>query len=172
LLRGKFRTLEIGSYLAHSATRLAQSCSWSVVTSSLLTYLICEPLHHDVAEECDWLAIIGTHGDLGNTFKWEAPFPDMKDALKRYSENLINEAVSSLNAPRRTADFDVITAWNAFLQASKAGGALKGLKTLIRNPRLLDARAEIACEVEHCTHTPPKFSFDSRVAILQISSPC
>jgi hypothetical protein len=105
-------TLEFGSYLAHGAVSLAHSCSRSAVTSSLLTCLICEPLHRDVAEECDWLAMTGTHSDLRNTFKWGVPFPDMKDALNRYSKKLINEAVSSLNAPWRTAG-------NALLQASK-----------------------------------------------------
>jgi hypothetical protein len=143
-----------------------------VVTSSLLTYLICKPLHRDVGDKCDWLAIIGTHGDLGNTFKWEPPFPDMKDTLKQYSKKLINEAVSSLNAPRRTANFDVVTAWDALIQASNAQDTVEGLRNLVKNARLLEARAEIAHEVERCTHTPPKFSFDSRVAVLRITSPC
>ena len=36
-----------------------------VATSALLTYHICEPLHRDVALKCDWLCVVGTHGDLG-----------------------------------------------------------------------------------------------------------
>lgn len=143
-----------------------------VATSSLLTYLICEPLHNDVIQKCDWLAIIGTHGDLGNTLKWEPPFPDMKDALKRYSKKLLNDAVSALNAPRRTASFDVVTAWDALIKASEAEDTLESLKNLVKNPRLVDARAEISQEIERCTHTPPKFSHDGRVAVLRITSPC
>jgi hypothetical protein len=96
----------------------------------------------------------------------------MKDALKQYSKKLINEAVSSLNAPRRMANFDVVTAWDALIQASNAQDTVEGLRGLVKNTRLLEARAEIAHEVERCTHTPPKFSFDGRVAVLRITSPC
>ena len=72
-----------------------------VATSSLLTYLLCQPLHPDVANMCGWLCVVGTHGDLGNTLKWEPPFPDMKDCLKKYTKKVLNDVVSLVNAPRR-----------------------------------------------------------------------
>ncbi|KAI9658280.1 MAG: hypothetical protein M1821_002413 [Bathelium mastoideum] len=134
-----------------------------VVTSSLLTYLLCEPLHPDVKEQCDWLCIMGTHGDLGTTLKWEPPFPDMKDAFKKHTKKTLNDAVSSINAPRRTALYDVRSAWDILL------GSV-GPADVLKHPRLLEARREIADEVERCTHTAPKFTPDGKVAVFRIAS--
>ncbi|KAI9700949.1 MAG: hypothetical protein M1820_006594 [Bogoriella megaspora] len=134
-----------------------------VVTSSLLTYLLCEPLHPDVKAQCDWLCIMGTHGDLGTTLKWEAPFPDMKDTFKKYTKKALNDAVSSINAPRRTATYDVRSAWDILMNSS-------GPTDVLKHPRLLEARHEVADEVERCTHTAPKFTPDGKVAVFRISS--
>jgi single-stranded DNA-specific DHH superfamily exonuclease len=41
-----------------------------VATTSLLTYMICKELHEDVQDRCDWLAVVGTYGDLSSTIKW------------------------------------------------------------------------------------------------------
>jgi len=134
-----------------------------VATSSLLTYELCEPLHPDVRDRCAWLCIVGTHGDLGNTLKWEAPFPDMKDVLKKHTKKLLNDVVSLVNAPRRTATYDVRSAWNALCETPDPAPILK-------DPRLLAARAEVNAEVERCTHTAPKFSPDGKVAVFRIRS--
>ncbi|OBR09636.1 DHH family protein [Colletotrichum higginsianum IMI 349063] len=134
-----------------------------VATSSLLTYLICRELHDGVRDACDWLCVMGTHGDLGNTLKWEPPFPDMKTTFKTYTKKAINDAVSLINAPRRTASYNVPAAWEA-LRASKSP------RDLLANHSLLAARAEVNAEVERCTHTPPKFSADGRVAVFRINS--
>lgn len=134
-----------------------------VATSSLLTYIICSELHPDVEEQCNWLCIMGTHGDLGNTLKWEPPFPDMKHAFKRYTKKVLNDAVGLINAPRRTATYDVRSAWDVLLGAKEPA-------EILRNRRLLEARAEINEEVERCTHTAPKFSYDAKIAVFQISS--
>ena len=134
-----------------------------VATTSLLTYEICKALHPSIESSCAYLACIGTHGDLGNTLKWKPPFPDMKESFKIHSKKSINDAVSLLNAPRRTAQFDVITAWEALL-------ASKEPKDLLNNGRLQAARAEINEEVELHTHAPPKFSQDGRIAVLKIES--
>lgn len=134
-----------------------------VATTSLLAFEICKTLHPSIAESCAYLACIGTHGDLGNTLKWSSPFPDMSETFKTYTKKSINDAVSLLNAPRRTAKYDVITAWEALLQS-------KDPKELLKNGRLQAARFEINEEVEMNTHTPPKFSPDGRIAVLRINS--
>lgn len=134
-----------------------------MATSSLLTYLLCEPLHPQVQEKGDWLCVVGTHGDLGSTIKWEPPFPDMKDCLKKYTKKALNDVVSLINAPRRTAERDVRSAWDALCSTSEPASVLN-------NPRLKAARQEVADEVERCTHTPPKFSVDGRVAVFRIKS--
>lgn len=64
---------------------------------------------------------------------------------------------------RRTGTYDVITAWNALLQA-------KDPKEILSNRRLAQAREEINIEVERQTHTPPKFSKDGKIAVLKINS--
>ena len=134
-----------------------------VATTSLLTYEICKPLAPSIAESCAYLACIGTHGDLGNTLKWLPPFPDMTETFKTHTKKSINDAVSLVNAPRRTAEYDVITAWEALLASSEP-------KDLLKSSRLQSARFEINDEVEMNTHTPPKFSQDGRLAILRINS--
>jgi hypothetical protein len=42
--------------------------------------------------------------------------------------------------------------------------------SILKNPRLLESRREIAAEVERCTHTAPIFSADGRVALLRLTS--
>jgi hypothetical protein len=106
---------------------------------------------------------MGTHGDLGNTLKWEPPFPDMKVALKRYTKKALNDAVGAINAPRRTARYDVVSAWNALLNATEPA-------EIMRNKRLAEARSEVADEVERVTHTAPKFSHDAKIAVFRINS--
>ncbi|KAI1134422.1 DHH phosphoesterase [Hypoxylon sp. FL0543] len=134
-----------------------------VATSSLLTYHICSALHEKVHESCDWLCVMGTHGDLGNTLKWEPPFPDMKATFKAYTKKALNDAVSLINAPRRTATYNVPAAWAALTAASSPS-------ELLKNRDLLAARAEVNAEVERCTHTAPKFSADAKIAVFRISS--
>ncbi|OCL14217.1 DHH family protein [Glonium stellatum] len=134
-----------------------------VATSSLLTYTLCTPLHPDVASQCGWLCAMGTHGDLGNTLKWEPPFPDMKDMFKKYTKKAINDAVSLINAPRRTAAYDVMSAWDALLAALDPA-------SLLTDKRLLAARVEVNAEVERCTHTAPKFSIDGKIAVFRMKS--
>lgn len=147
------------------STHVTACSSPPVATSSLLTYLICRELQpDDIPKECDWLCAMGTHGDLGNTLKWEPPFPDMRDTFKRYTKKAINDAVSLINAPRRTASYDVPAAWAALTAASSPSDLLK-------NRSLLAARAEVNAEVERCTHTAPKFSADAKIAVFRISSP-
>ncbi|KAI1825923.1 DHH phosphoesterase [Xylaria intraflava] len=134
-----------------------------VATSSLLTYHLCLGLHEDVESTCDWLCVMGTHGDLGTALKWEPPFPDMKTTFKAYTKKALNTAVSLINAPRRTSTFDVAAAWDALATASAPADLLK-------DPMLQAARAEVNAEVERCTHTAPRFSADGRIAVLRIKS--
>lgn len=89
--------LSIG-YHTHGP-QVVSACHYPpVATSSLLTYEICKSLHPDVAPSCGYMCAMGTHGDLGNTLKWEPPFPDMKEVFKIHTKKSINDAVSLLNA--------------------------------------------------------------------------
>lgn len=146
--------------LSHHVTACS---SPPVATSSLLTYLLCLPLHDSVHSITAWLAIVGTHGDLGTTLKWLPPFPDMTEPLKTYKRKTLNDVVSLVNAPRRTATYDVRFAWDALATTAEPASVLK-------NPRLLAARQEVNAEVERCTHAAPKFSADGKVAVFRIRS--
>ncbi|WAO96528.1 Hypothetical protein NCS54_01420400 [Fusarium falciforme] len=135
-----------------------------VATTSLLTYLICLDMHERVKETCDWLCVLGTLGDLGNSVKWEPPFPDMKATVKMYKIHIIYQAISLINAPRRTASCNISAAWKALRAASSP-------KELLSDKNLLAARAEVDAELRRCNKsTAPRFSACGRVAVLYISS--
>ncbi|KAF2734900.1 DHH phosphoesterase [Polyplosphaeria fusca] len=134
-----------------------------VATSSLLAYHICLPLHPSLDATISWLAALGTHGDLGGTLKWEPPFPDMAPTFKVHPKKSINDAVALINAPRRSAAYNVSSAWDIVLKAS-------GPASILGNEGLKDASFEVRQETERCTHTPPKFSRDASIAVLTISS--
>lgn len=134
-----------------------------VATSALLTYHICLPLHEALPDKITWLAALGTHGDLGTTLKWLPPFPDMTQTFKQHPKKAINDAVALVNAPRRSAAYNVQDAWDAVIAAS-------GPESIIKNETLQDASFEVRRETERCTHTPPKFSADASIACLTISS--
>ncbi|KAI0917791.1 hypothetical protein AcV5_003949 [Taiwanofungus camphoratus] len=82
-----------------------------VATSSTLAYLLTLPLinsssglmrESDLVSETkiklEYLCVMGTMGDLGTTFRWEPPFPDMSSCIKRWSKKVLGEAVSLINA--------------------------------------------------------------------------
>lgn len=134
-----------------------------VATTSLLIYHICLPLHPDLSDKISWLAAMGTHGDLGTTLKWEPPFPDMTETFKKYPKKAINDAVGLVNAPRRSAAYNVKDAWDAVISASNPDSIKK-------TEKLHDASFEVRRETERCTHTAPKFSADATICVLTISS--
>lgn len=134
-----------------------------VATASLLTYTICTPLHPSVPSLTSWLAVVGTHGDLGTSLKWQPPFPDMTSTFKTHKKGTLNAIVSLLNAPRRTPAYDVLSAWTALTSPGAPS-------SILADPRLLAAKQEVAAEVNRCTHTAPQFSADGKVAVFRIRS--
>ncbi|KAH7073572.1 hypothetical protein BKA63DRAFT_534044 [Paraphoma chrysanthemicola] len=134
-----------------------------VATSALLTHHICLPLHPDLDDKISWLCALGTHGDLGSTIKWQPPFPDMTSTFKQHPKKSINGAVALVNAPRRSAAYNVQDAWESVIKASSPA-------SIITNTKLKEASFEVRQETERCTHTPPKFSADGTIALLTISS--
>ena len=144
-----------------------------VATASLLTWVLCRPLWADQAlaqENIDYVAVLGTMGDLSVNVEWHPPFPDLTQEVKKWTKkNVLGSTIALLNAPRRTPDFDVITAWSALLSSSSPLTILDPA-TNTHAARLYHARDEVSLETERCSHTPPKFSKDGRVALLRITS--
>lgn len=146
-----------------------------VATASLLTWVLCRPLWSAEQEslaqsQIDYVAVLGTMGDLSVNVEWEPPFPDLTPEAKKWTKKRLGSAIALLNAPRRTPDFDVITAWSALLSSTSPLTILDPA-TNAHAARLYAARDAVGMETERCTHTPPKFSKDGRVALLRITSP-
>lgn len=143
-----------------------------VATASLLTWVLCRPLWSDeqqAQDQIDYVAVLGTMGDLSVNVEWEPPFPDLTPEVRKWTKKRLGSAIALLNAPRRTPDFDVITAWSA-LSTSTSPLTILDPATNKHAARLYEARDAVSLETERCTHTPPKFSKDGRVALLRITS--
>uniref|UniRef100_V5ECG9 Uncharacterized protein n=2 Tax=Kalmanozyma brasiliensis (strain GHG001) TaxID=1365824 RepID=V5ECG9_KALBG len=145
-----------------------------VATASLLTWVLCRPLWSGAQQQLaqdqiDYVAVLGTMGDLSVNVEWDPPFPDLVPEVKKWTKKRLGSAIALLNAPRRTPDFDVITAWSALL-ASTSPLTILDPATNKHALRLYEARDAVGLETERCTHTPPKFSKDGRVALLRITS--
>lgn len=148
-----------------------------VATASLLTWVLCRPLWSPHAPASaspetliDYVAVLGTMGDLSVNVDWDPPFPDLTPEVKKWTKKRLGSAIALLNAPRRTPDFDVITAWSALLSSTSPLTILDPA-TNTHAARLYEARDAVGMETERCTHTPPKFAKDGRVALLRITSP-
>jgi hypothetical protein len=150
---------------------LLNACkSEPVSTSSLLAWVLCRPFWKDDASSIDYLAIIGVVGDLSINVEWNEPWPDFSGQVKRWGKSKLSQAVAMLNAPRRTPVHDAVASWKA-LDASASPLDILSPETNPSFKRLNEARQLVKEETEKCTHTPPKFSKDARVALLTIHSP-
>ncbi|KAG7529431.1 hypothetical protein FFLO_05659 [Filobasidium floriforme] len=136
-----------------------------IATTSLLTYMTCLPLHSNVQEACDWAALMGYIGDLGTGTKWgQAPWPaHIAVCSRRYGGKTIADAVGAVNAPRRTAEYNVKKAWDILLAASEP-------KEVALNAWLKLCRLDVNDEIEKWARVPPRFSADGRVALLRVDS--
>ncbi|KAG9496110.1 hypothetical protein J7337_012686 [Fusarium musae] len=68
-----------------------------------------------------------------------------------------------INAPRRTAAYDVPRAWKTLIAASSP-------VELIKNKFLKEARAEVIQEMKKAGRVVPKFSADGKIAVIRINS--
>ncbi|MCY1003532.1 DHH family phosphoesterase [Myxococcus sp. MISCRS1] len=131
-----------------------------IASSSLLTFVLVSPLV--VPGPLEWLAVLGTVGDLGA----DAPMPFLKDALRRANRKAVTETVSLINAARRSARFAAPRALEVLLRAGAAKDISEGRVPGV--DELHDCRVEVRREVERCARTPPRVA--SRVALLLFSS--
>ena len=116
----------------------------------------------------DWLAAIGLVGDYGD----KADFPLIARAKKRYGAGKLREAVSLVNAPRRSASGDAAAALSLLLKASGPADVVSG-----EHPETEACRAaqeEVKAAVAEGRRQPPRFGsrYGADVAIIRVSSPC
>ena len=111
-----------------------------------------------------WLAAIGLIGDMaeGRTF------PELEEAQLRWGKTALRDAVSLVNAPRRTAAADASPALRLLLKASGPKEITKG-----RDPDALllhAAKAEVREAMEQAKRAAPFVA--GEVALIQLDSAC
>ncbi|KAI5820851.1 hypothetical protein BZA77DRAFT_239436 [Pyronema omphalodes] len=164
-------------YFPENATMVNACNHKPIATSSLLTYVICKPLHKDIEKETAWAAILGIFGDLGATTKLVPPYPDeLAVAKKTYTAKHITDLVGLLNAPRRTPECNTIDAWELLQREPYQTPEvtpkmiMKGEWKEDKLQKLRIASARIKEEVEAWTRTAPQFSRDGKVCMIYIES--
>ncbi|WP_374294158.1 DHH family phosphoesterase [Sphingomonas sp.] len=111
-----------------------------------------------------WLAALGLIGDMAET----AGFPELAEAQTRWGKTALRDAVSLVNAPRRTAAADAGPALRLLLAGDGPKAITKGEGADAR--ALVAAKAEVRDAVEAARRVPPRIAGD--VALLLFASPC
>ncbi len=96
-----------------------------------------------------WLAAVGLIGDMAD----DAGFPEM-DAARRYGITALRDAVSLLNAPRRSASGDARPALDLLMDAQGPREVTDGSRP--QTAALLAAKAEVKAELDAARRVAPK----------------
>ena len=135
-------------------------------TSSLLAHACAAALGE--AGDLAWLAGIGLVGDLGERAA-SADFPEIMGPLKKaHTAKALREAVSLVNAPRRSASGDAGPALRMLLRAHGPRDIVGG--TDPDAAVLHAARAEVKAALDAARSVPPLFA--GPVALIRCDSPC
>ena len=131
-------------------------------TSALLAYWCAQAL--GPAEDLLWLAALGLIGDMAEA----AGFPELAEAQALYGKTALREAVSLVNAPRRTAQADATPALTLLLRCDSPKDLLRGGHP--ETALLHAAKAEVAQALDTAKRVPPKVR--GNVALIRFHSPC
>jgi single-stranded-DNA-specific exonuclease len=132
-----------------------------IPTSSLLAYWCAAGIAE--AEPLLWLAALGLIGDMAE----KAGFAEM-DAARRYGVTALRDAVTLLNAPRRSASGDAGPALALLLKADGPKEVTSGQHA--ETAALRAAREEVKAELEAAKKIGPKVR--NGVALIRFHSPC
>ncbi len=133
-----------------------------IPTSSLLAYW-CAGAVAD-AEPLLWIAALGLIGDMAE----KAGFPEMEAARRAYGVTALRDAVTLLNAPRRSASGDAGPALALLLKAEGPKEITSGQHP--ETAALRAAREEVKAELEAAKRIGPKVR--NGVALIRFHSPC
>ncbi|MFC6789132.1 phosphoesterase [Methylobacterium komagatae] len=137
-----------------------------IPTSSLLAHACAAALGE--ANDLAWLAGIGLIGDLGERGAG-SDFPDVMALLRKtYTAKALREAVSLLNAPRRSASGDAGPALRLLLRATEPAAVIEG--TDPDAEALRAARTEVRAALDAARSVPPLFA--GPVGLVFCRSPC
>jgi single-stranded-DNA-specific exonuclease len=131
-------------------------------TSALLAYWCARGLGE--ADDLLWLAAMGLIGDMADGLG----FPELAEAQVRYGKTALKDAVSLVNAPRRTAQADASPALALLMQEDGPKAITKGDRPEVTALRA--AKAEVAAALDGAKRVPPRINGD--VALIAFSSPC
>lgn len=130
-------------------------------TSSLLAYRCAAALGE--VPDLLWLAAMGLIGDMAGD-----DFPELAAAQERYGKTALRDAVSLVNAPRRSAAADAGPALALLLRCASPKELLKGGHP--ETPLLHAAKAEVAAALDGARRIAPKVR--DKVALIRFSSTC
>lgn len=130
-------------------------------TSSLLAFWCAGGLAQ--ADDLVWLAATGLVGDMA-----EGDFPELDQAQARHGKTALRDAVSLINAPRRTALADPAPALALLMRCDGPRDLLRGGHP--ETEALHAAKAEVAAEMDRVRRTAP--AVRGEVAMIRFSSPC
>jgi single-stranded-DNA-specific exonuclease len=108
-----------------------------------------------------WLAAIGLIGDMAEGF------PELAEAQARYGKTALRDAVSLVNAPRRTAAADATPALTLLMEEDGPKAITRGTRP--ETDALRAAKAEVAAELALAKRVAPKVRGD--VALVRFHSP-
>ena len=111
-----------------------------------------------------WLAAIGLIGDMAD----EAGFPELAGAQQRWGKTALRDAVSLINAPRRTAAADADPALRLLLKANGPKEITKGHDADAL--ALHAAKAEVRAAMDEAKRVAPLVVGD--VALIRLDSAC
>ncbi len=111
-----------------------------------------------------WLAAVGLIGDMAD----EAGFPELSEAQQRWGKTALRDAVSLINAPRRTAAADAGPALRLLLKASGPKEITKGQD--VDALALHAAKAEVRVAMDEAKRVAPLVVGD--VALIRLDSAC
>ena len=152
----------------HAATEIpdvslyVSSATWDkVAPTGLLAYGILAPFVP--LEDSSWLALLSVVGDLGDRH----PFGEALAAtIARYKKTHVRDAVSLLNAARRSATYRPEVAYATLAAASGPADIAKGLLPGVAELQAM--RAEVNAEVARVARTAPKVK--DNIAVIRFSS--
>ena len=131
-----------------------------IPTSSLIAYWCAQEIAD--AEPWLWLAALGIIGDMAE----RSGFDEM-EAARRYGITALRDAVSLINAPRRSAAGDAWPALRLLLSADGPREIVKGDSADAQ--ALRDARAEVKIELEAARRLAPRVVGET--ALIRFASP-
>jgi single-stranded-DNA-specific exonuclease len=144
------------------ATLISGHAFEPIPTSSLLAWWCASALGD--ASDLLWLAALGLIGDMAE----KAGFPELDEARRRYGITALREAVSLINAPRRSASGDPGPAFALLMTALGPKEITSGNRPEVAALRA--AKDEVKAALEAAKRVAPKVR--KGIALLRFDTPC